>query len=278
MTTRSQYLPWRPEYMTAAPSTCYQLAGNVWGHTCSDARTLPALSCYPWSASAPSINERLFWSPAIACPQGWVASTMRTTPYYPDATNGDAEWISGETAITCCPSEFEGRSCRWNGVNFHTNIPCVFSDSSEGTATISSQDQLTRPTLFAKELRLRYQQSDLTQLIQGKSTSCPSPNSRCEKEGLSIGAKAAIGVVVPVMVIGLVVGWLFFRQRRKRRRNDERPGTNASTDAMQHSKAELDASASAQPQYENEGVLPGVHQQPEAGLNVPELEDRSRRS
>jgi hypothetical protein len=272
MATRYQCQPWRPEYMTAPPSACYQLAGNVWGHTCSGTGRLPALSCYPWSASAPVIDERLFWSPAIACPQGWVAFTMRTTPYYPYATNGDAEWIAGETAITCCPSGFGGLYCRRNGANFQTNIPCVSGSSAVETGTMSRQGTSTTPTPYANELRLRYQQSDLTMPLPGTPTGSAVPTGRREDQGLSIGAKAAIGVVVPVVVIGLVVGVLLFWQSRKRRRNGERPKTQASTDATQSSKAELDAITSGQSQQRDGKNPPEVHQQSEARVNAAELE------
>jgi hypothetical protein len=276
MATRSQCQPWRSEYMTAPPSACNQLAGNAWGHTCSGTGHEPVLSCYPWSASAPAIDERLFWSPAIACPQGWILSTMRTTPDSPRATDGDAEWISGETAITCCPSGFGGWDasgrCRWEGSTTYSNTPCMSGNSAVKTATLSTQSTTSRPTLFASKLRLRYQQSDLTQPPQGTPN---GPNDTNENGGLSIGAKAAIGAVVPIVIITLVIGLLVFRQRRNRRQSSERPEVKTSTNTMLPSKAELDANTSEQPQYNNEQHLPGVPPQSPARGNVSELDGRS---
>ena len=268
MTTRSQCQPWRPAYMTAPPEACHQPAGNVWGHTCSTTGIAPALSCYPWSASAPAIDECLFWSPAIACPQGWVASTVRTTPYRAGYTDGDAEWIAGETAITCCPSGFEDRNsggnCRWSGTNFLTNTPCTSGSSAAETGRASGQStsSATRATTtqpYAKELRLRYQQSDLTQLQQDDPTGNPSPDSTHGNKNLSTGAKAAIGTVVPVVVIGLVVGLFFFWRLRRRRPNAE-------------TKIGTDADTSSQLPYNSGANQPMVHQLPDTRVHPSELE------
>ena len=253
--------------MTAPPEACHQPAGNVWGHTCSGTNIAPALSCYPWSTSAPSISERLFWSPAIACPQGWVASAVRTTPYNAGYANGDAEWIAGETAITCCPKGFEdyngAGNCRWYGKNFLTNTPCTSGVGAGETGKASGQDtsSTTRSTTtttqpYANELRLRYQQSDLTQLLRDEPTGNPSPN-----EGLSNGAKAAIGTVIPVVIIGLVAGLLLIR----RRRNRPRPEMNAAPDA----------NASRQLLYSDGTEQHRVPQQLETRVNALELEARS---
>ena len=257
--------------MTAPPKACHQPARSVWGHTCSGTNVAPALSCYPWSASAPTIDERLFWSPAIACPQGWVASTVRTTPYSAGYAHGDAEWIAGETAITCCPSGFENwnnaGNCRWDGTTFLTNTPCTSGGSASETGSAfgrnTSSTRITTTTTwpYANELRLRYQQSDLTQLLRDEPTGNVSSNSTHGNEDLSEGAKAAIGTVVPVVVIGLVVGLLLIWRHRRRRSNAEM-------------KADTYANASGQLSYRNGANLPRIQQQPETRADILELEAR----
>ena len=251
---------------------CHQPAGNVRGHTCSATNISPVLSCYPWSASAPTINERLFWLPAIACPQGWVASTMRTTPYRAGYTNGDAEWIAGETAITCCPTGFEkwnsGRNCRWNGTNFLTNTPCTSGSSAAETGEVSGQSTSTTTWPYAKKLRLRYQQSDLTQSLPGAPAGDCSLNGTCRGEDLSVGEKAAIGAVVPVAIIGLVAGILLIWKRRQRQPHAE---TSASTYTTQHNEGKSDVNTSRQLQYRNEDDLPEVYQWSGARVHASEL-------
>ena len=264
MTTRSQCQSWKPAYMTAPPEACHRPAGNVWGHSCSGTDISPALSCYPWSASAPSIDERLFWSPAIACPQGWVASTVRTTPYSAGYANGDAEWIAGETAITCCPKGFEdwngAGNCRWSGTVFLTNTPCTSGGSAAETGKVSGQStSSTRTTtqLYAKELRLRYQQSDLTQLLRDEPTGNLNSNTTHGDESLSNGAKAAIGTVVPVVVIGLVIGFFLIRRRRKR--------SNVKTEIN------TDVDTSTQFPYSGGITQPMIPQQLETRVDASEL-------
>jgi hypothetical protein len=262
MTTRSQCQSWRPTYMTAPPEACHRVAGNVWGHSCSGTTILPALNCYPWSASAPSINERLFWSPAIACPQGWVASTVRTTPYRAGYTNGDAEWIAGETAITCCPKGFEDwntvGNCRWSGTVFLTNTPCTSGGSATETGKVSEQSTssiYTQP--YAKELRLRYQQSDLTQLLRAEPTGDPNTNTPHGSESLSSGAIAAISTLGSLLIIGLVAGFFLIRRRKRR--------PNVVT--------EMNRDVNTSPQYPyDDGISqPMITQQLETRLDASEL-------
>jgi hypothetical protein len=252
--------------MTAPPDPCHRLAGNVWGHSCSGTGILPALSCYPWSASAPNIDERLFWSPAIACPQGWVASTVRTTPYSAGYANGDAEWIAGETAITCCPKGYEdwnaGGNCRWAGTVFLTNTPCTSGGSTAETGKASGQNtSSTRTTTnaqpYAKELRLRYQQSDLTQLLRDEPTGTLNRTTPHRDEGLSISAKAAIGTAVPVLIIGLVAGFFLIRRHKK--------GRNAET------KIDTDVNTSTQSPYSDRISQLRIPQQLDTRVNALEL-------
>jgi hypothetical protein len=56
----------------------------------------------------------------------------------------------------------------------------------------------------------------LTQLLRDEPTGNLNSNTTHGDESLSNGAKAAIGTVVPVVVIGLVVGFFLIRRRRKR--------------------------------------------------------------
>lgn len=206
------------------------------------------------------------------CPQGWVASTMRTTPYRAGYTNGDVEWIAGKTAITCCLTGFEkrnsGGNCRWDGTNFLTNTPCTSGGSAAETGEVSRQSTSTTTWPYANELRLRYQQSDLTQSLPGAPAGDCSLNGTCRGEDLSVGEKAAIGAVVPVAIIGLVAGILLIWKRRQRQPHAE---TSASTYTTQHNEGKSDVNTSRQLQYRNEDDLPEVYQRSGARVHASEL-------
>ncbi|KAH7359991.1 hypothetical protein BKA66DRAFT_444957 [Pyrenochaeta sp. MPI-SDFR-AT-0127] len=276
MTTRSQYRAWRPEYTTSPAPTCTQLAGNVWGHICSGTATVPRLACYPWVpfAALPvnNNNERVFFSPAMICPPGWLPSTTRTTSLRDTASvSGDEdEWIPGETAITCCPSGFGASNsdgkCRLELKEAWTNTPCVEGSVAAETGTLTAQ-AVSRP--YAQMLRLRYQESDLTQPLQAGDSG-----------GLSTGSKAAIGVVVPVVVMSLVLGILFFWRRRKRQKDTQDSKRVQDEGNHDYQKAELDAAENPQPET---GLIPIIndsipqhvpYDQPAVTAGRAELESR----
>lgn len=179
------------------------------------------------------------------------------------------EWIPGETAITCCPSGFgasnsDGR-CRLELKEIWTNTPCVAGSAAAETATLTAQ-ATSRP--YAQMLRLRYQESDLTQPLPGGGSS-----------GLSTGSKAAIGVVVPIVVISLVLGVLFFWRRRKQQKNKQDSKPVQIDENQDYQKAELDATGNHQPETGlitiGTELLPQTEHYPQPAVaDRVELEDR----
>jgi uncharacterized protein HemX len=97
-------------------------------------------------------------------------------------------------------------------------MPWVYStDTDTGLATISSV------SILAPMVEIRWQSSDRPASTSATPTVSPStspPASTHGPSGLSTGAKAAIGVVVPVVVIGIAAvlyGVLVVKRKRRQR-------------------------------------------------------------
>jgi hypothetical protein len=219
---RSNWQTWSPAYETAPPAACQTLRSYQnaveWGKTCvfaqEDGDPLPFsinTACMPWVTPNIYPNTAAFYSPATACPTSWSAVST--------ATNGD-QWINGETALTCCPSGFEGDGrggCRVGSSGTYPIVQCGEADAEENSNRIYTAGQWpTTATASITALQLRYQASD----IGSASTSSPSSTSASKPSnptGLSTGAKAAIGTIIPlVFIIGALAFALLWRRRKQK--------------------------------------------------------------
>ncbi|KAK4451423.1 phosphoinositide 3-kinase regulatory subunit 5 [Podospora aff. communis PSN243] len=203
-----------------------------------------------------------FFSPGIACPSGYWTACI------------DSRGVSSITTVTCCPTRgtsismscvpdpeslsgpWVNQYCTWTAGNARIPLEVVQikdGGSSKMVKTLSGVDGIN-----ALGVRMVYQATDMTATGTPASTSGPSqtgaaqggisnlPNAE-SGPGLSIGATVAIGVIVPVVVIGALVG--FFLLWRKRRRE----AYGATTEAEVH-----DSQESQESQVENKVYYSGA--------------------
>jgi hypothetical protein len=175
-------------------------------------------ACMPWVTPNVYPSTGAFYSPATACPSSWSAVST--------ATNGD-QWVNGETAISCCPSGFEGDGrggCRVGSTGTFPVVQCGEADAEENNNRVYTAGQWRAgATASITALQLRYQASD----IGSASASSNSPantrgssstNNNGGNGGLSTGAKAAIGTIIPlVFIIGALAFALLWRRRRQKK-------------------------------------------------------------
>jgi hypothetical protein len=193
-------------------------------------------SCLPPGFS--TSNSAFFYSPGIACPSGYWTACHDTTG------------VSSITTVTCCPTYrditlscvpnplslsevWESLFCTWIAPR-STGTEVIVTKSVDGrTSTVT--ERVTWPGgINAYGVRMVYQSTDLEIPVTSTSTSTtlssdgptrtgdtsPDPssskNTASADTGLSTGAKAAIGVVVPLVVLGaLLAALLFWRRKRK---------------------------------------------------------------
>ncbi|KAF1358412.1 hypothetical protein EJ07DRAFT_157007 [Lizonia empirigonia] len=208
--SRANRYPWITAYQDAPPAACATLrvlsTTVEYGVQCvfgeEDGDALPNSmnsACLPW-ATGTVPPSAAFYSPATACPTSWAAVATRA------AAEGATDWIDGETAIECCPPGFVG------GGGGMCN-----PGNSGTTPVVSVSARVTA-------LQLRYQATDigLSASATGSgsgSTSSPSLDSGSSNGGgLSTGAKAAIGTVIPLMfILGALAAFLLWRRRKHRK-------------------------------------------------------------
>lgn len=228
--TRSNWHTWSPAYQTAPPAACQTLRNyrNVveWGNTCvfgkENGDPVPFsinTACMPWVTPNVYPTSAAFYSPATACPTSWKAVST--------ATSGD-QWVPGETALTCCPSGFEGDGrggCRVGSSGTFPVVQCGDADAEENENRVYTAGAWpATATASITALHLRYQASD----IGSASATGSSPLSTGESGapgggsggsgGLSTGAKAAIGTVIPlVFIVGALAFFLLWRRRKQKK-------------------------------------------------------------
>ncbi|KAH6639382.1 hypothetical protein C7974DRAFT_388398 [Boeremia exigua] len=236
--TRPNQHPWISAYENAPSSACATLraVSNAaeYGLMCvfaeEDGDPLPNsvnTDCLPWATgSVPATS--VFYSPAVACPTSWTAVATRT------AAEGANDWVEGETALECCPPGFIGGSggmCNPGTSGTTPVVKCGEADAEENENVVYTAGSWPA-TLSARvtALQLRYQSTDVGLSASAASTatsengnlststSTNSPGSGDGDTGLSVGAKAAIGTVVPLFVIlGALAAFLLWRRRKNRK-------------------------------------------------------------
>jgi hypothetical protein len=194
-------------------------------------------SCLPSRFS--TSDSSFFYSPGIACPSGYWTACYDTTG------------VSSITTVTCCPtygdiklscvadplslsSVWETLFCTWIAPETGTVITTTErrGKTSVGTAQVTAPGGIN-----AYGVRMVYESTDLYTSTSSTSSSSssasdttstaatsstaaagnsPAISSADSSSGLSTGAKAAIGVVIPLVVIGaLILGLLFWRRRKR---------------------------------------------------------------
>jgi hypothetical protein len=228
--TRSNWHTWSPTYATAPPTACQTLRNYRktvdWGYTCvfgeENNDALPFAintACMPWVTQNVYPNSAAFYSPATACPTSWTAVSTATT--------GD-QWGTGETGLTCCPAGFEGDGrggCKPRTSGTFPVVQCGDADAEENESRVYTAGAWPATvTAGVTALQLRYRESDLGSASTSSGRSSPSSSSGSSngndgrRGGLSIGTKAAIGTVIPIiLVIGALSILLLWRRRKQKK-------------------------------------------------------------
>ncbi|KAK5989837.1 hypothetical protein PT974_08099 [Cladobotryum mycophilum] len=217
-------------------------------------------------------NPKSYFSPGLICPSGYVSACHDNTG------------VPSITTVTCCPTVADNiaLSCV-DTKTLHSVWSTLFctwiAPGGKGTSlpmTMSQNGVTSTPTigftapggLNAYGIRMVYEATDLeTTKTKGLGTkskigSTPTttnkngsdPNSG-GSSGMSEGAKIAIGVVVPIVVLGLLAG-AFFWWRRKRT-------TVADKEKQGSALSELQGSNS------HPTELPGQHPKPYNAVELP---------
>ncbi|CEJ83169.1 hypothetical protein VHEMI03190 [[Torrubiella] hemipterigena] len=150
------------------------------------------------------------YSPGDRCPVGYEgACTMVPQTQMTDLQGKTLAWAAlqyGEMAIGCCPSGYAcyggGRSCistAYAGATF-TRSSCATQTDDSSPLTIASNARG-----YAFDVQMIYIKHETL------------PGAPTEGHELSTGAKAVIGILIPLVVLGLAIGGLFFNKIRKRR-------------------------------------------------------------
>lgn len=131
------------------------------------------------------------------------------------------QWVSGETALACCPSGFQsdgGSGCRPGSQGSWPVVQCGDSDGDDNelkTYAAAAWPATATPSISA--LYLRYQASDIRSVSAtgASSSSTGSSGSGGGSKRLSTGVIAAIAAVaVIVFFIGLLAAFLLWRRRK----------------------------------------------------------------
>ncbi|KAF3011221.1 hypothetical protein E8E13_011629 [Curvularia kusanoi] len=234
--TRPNQHEWVTAFQNQPPSACATLRALsntieygvtcVFGEEDGDPTPNPInTACLPWATgSVPTPSA--FYSPATACPTSWSAVSTRTT------ASGASDWIDGETALECCPPGFVGGGggiCNPGSSGAMPVVRCGEADAEENENVVYTAGQWPAGvTAQVTALQLRYQPSDVGSsasatatgsgsLSTNTSTSGPSGSSS-GKQGLSTGAKAAIGTTIPLAFILFALAAFLLWRRRKHRK------------------------------------------------------------
>lgn len=205
-------------------------------------------SCLPKSFHT---DQTSYFSPGLACPTGYYSACH------------DNNGASRITTVTCCPtlasdislscvttstlrSVWSTLFCTWIAPDGDgTTLSMTVSDNGI-TSTVPGTFKAPGG-LNALGVRMVYQKTDTQSTTMTKtttkatatrsiSTSDPYPDD--SSGGLSTGAKAAIGVAVPVVVLGLLAG-LFFWWRKRQSYNKVQASSNTATELHGQDVAEL---------------------------------------
>ncbi|MCJ1356986.1 MAG: hypothetical protein MMC33_006982 [Icmadophila ericetorum] len=180
-------------------------------------------ACYPqgWTNTSTA-----FYSPGI-CPSGYTTACI---------TANTAGTVT-ETIATCCPRSFDCAATN-DFLGCHSSISggqaqLITVVAGDFSSIATTETEIIGGYLNAYGVQIRFQATDLVPITTTISRATPSsspgatptppvstPTSTpAPSSGLSTGAEAGIGVGAAIAIcIGLVLLWLGWRQRVKRRR------------------------------------------------------------
>ncbi|KAJ5638434.1 hypothetical protein N7528_000824 [Penicillium herquei] len=206
----------------------------VWGPTCNAGKIGYASSCYPsgWSGSKANdtnLNYKAF-SPGLICPSGFTptfsASQIQRTKSFLLS-----EYVTSlgknDVATVCCPSgyDFNGDLCTSNTLVLTSRSiitvvsdQCTTKSAKDYNGVIGKQGETGDATFQAMPVILiRNTISDYLAL----PTSTNLSHFDLHDNGLSTGAKIAIGVCVPIGVIILsAIAFIVWHRRRRNKNKD----------------------------------------------------------
>ncbi|KAI1852573.1 hypothetical protein JX265_003055 [Neoarthrinium moseri] len=204
---------------------------------------LPTKSCMPSGFAADATS---YFSPGVICPSGYYSACHDTRGY------------SSITTVTCCPTRgdfalscvkspnsltgpWENLFCTWAAPETGMGVP--LTETSNGITSTVTGTATSPQGLNAYGVRMVYQSTDLsttsTASVSSSGSTLPSTSptetdtaENAQAGGLSTGVKAAIGVVVPLVVLGALAGIFLWRRRHKKNSH----GSTAMTNTQGHHK------------------------------------------
>jgi hypothetical protein len=214
-------------------------------------------SCLPSGFS--TSNSAFFFSPGVACPEGYWTACYDTTG------------VASITTVTCCPTygaislscvpnplklraQYETLFCTWRAPP-SPGADVRVTKSDDGRTRFVMEHMTDPQGINAYGVRMVHQATDLlppssssSASSSASSTASPPPdntsppgsdngdsdNGSADSEsgssgGLSTGTKAAIGagVAVPLTVLALCLAFFFFWRRRRQQQQQQQPPSPA---------------------------------------------------
>jgi hypothetical protein len=216
-------------------------------------------SCLP--ANYPTADTSFFFSPGIACPSGyWTA--CHDTAGFSSITTVVCCPIRGDITLSCAGKSvkdlWESLQCTWIAPRETGTVVTVTKSDDGRTSTVTAQ--LTSPGgINAYGIRMVYQSSDLvvsesesaslgtTAVSSGAAATTTTPittpslpvtSEPGSSSGLSTGATAAIGVVVPLVVLAALAGLAVWWRKRRRASQEGVAGAGAASELEPQTKPE----------------------------------------
>ncbi|KAK7550923.1 hypothetical protein BKA81DRAFT_382552 [Phyllosticta paracitricarpa] len=206
-------------------------------------------SCWPTATIVEQetlLTGRGLYSPGTICPVGYTTAcasrSARSARRAQVCTHPTFDFQyaaeNGETVVGCCPTGFQcirdmnGRqTCM--GVASSTSVSletCQSNGSATNPAEISlpwRESEVVRSgiSLSAPLIQMAWKSSDVTGKIEataGCANDAPTSNS----DGLSKSASVAVAVVVPIVVLGSVIGffvWALHKRKMQLARARQQP-------------------------------------------------------
>jgi len=197
--------------------------------------------------------------------------------------------VRGDLTLSCVPNDrslslaWKDKFCTWSAGDKKTVL--LVTTERSGTTSTRAVTMTGKAGVNAYGLRMVYQESDLPKSTTagetsatrtgeaGAATETGGDDSAGSGGGLSTGAKAAIGVVIPLVAIAILVGAFFFIRRRRRARDgpNELPAYGAGNEGAGADSKTLASAHSPAPPLATGGGYAAVPQELQGTDQVVEL-------
>ncbi|OAQ83636.1 transmembrane alpha-helix domain-containing protein [Purpureocillium lilacinum] len=245
-----------------------------------------APSCLPESFIA---SPGVVYSPGTGCPSGYTAPAPCTKWTDAITTTITCCPVRGDLTLSCVPNDralslaWKDKFCTWSAGDKKTVL--LVTTERSGTTSTRAVTMTGKAGVNAYGLRMVYQESDLPKSTTagetsatrtgetGAATETGGDDSAGSGGGLSTGAKAAIGVVIPLVAIAILVGAFFFIRRRRRARDgpNELPAYGAGNEGAGADSKTLASAHSPAPPLATGGGYAAVPQELQGTDQVVEL-------